>query len=91
MVNCGVGKLMESGERNKIMPTHSTSAYKDGHKWIVFCVKCGQEEPLGDCNEGWLARTRPTIENSMDLKVLTRRISYHMYLALPNRHFEKRK
>lgn len=38
------------------MPTHSTSAYKDGHKWIVFCVKCGQDIDLAasECDERYL-------------------------------------
>lgn len=26
------------------MPEHNTSAYKDGNKWVVYCVKCGIEE-----------------------------------------------
>ena len=27
------------------MPTeHNTSAYKDGNKWVLYCVNCGLEE-----------------------------------------------
>jgi hypothetical protein len=38
------------------MPTHSTSAYKDGQKWIVFCKKCGIEEPFEsqECSERYV-------------------------------------
>ena len=38
------------------MPTHSTSAYKDDQKWIVFCKKCGLEEPFEsqECSERYL-------------------------------------
>ena len=26
------------------MTAHNTSAYKDGNKWVVYCVNCGMEE-----------------------------------------------
>lgn len=26
------------------MPEHETGAYKNDHKWVVYCVKCGIEE-----------------------------------------------
>ena len=40
------------------MPTHKTDAYADGHRWIMFCVKCGAEEEniVGECNERWVER-----------------------------------
>ena len=42
------------------MPRHKTDAYKDGHKWIVFCVKCGQEDAkqlfVDDCNERYVEK-----------------------------------
>ena len=49
------------------MPTHSTSAYKDGQKWIVFCEKCGVEEPFEsqECSERYaeIAKNRLTKVN----------------------------
>lgn len=38
------------------MPTHLTSAYKDGHQWVVFCKKCGFEEPFEsqECSERYV-------------------------------------
>ena len=33
------------------MPIHRIDAYKDGYKWILFCVKCGQEEPFDEGQE----------------------------------------
>lgn len=42
------------------MPTHSTSAYKDGHQWIIFCTKCGKEEPFEsqECSERYVQLER---------------------------------
>jgi len=40
------------------MRNHKTDAYADGHRWIMFCVKCGAEEEniVGECNERWVER-----------------------------------
>lgn len=55
------------------MPTHSTSAYKDGHKWIVFCVKCGQEEPssVGECPESYFKQRQNGIDTSNKLSYVS--------------------
>lgn len=31
---------------------HRTNAYKDGYKWIMYCIVCGQEEDemTTECN-----------------------------------------
>jgi hypothetical protein len=46
------------------MPTHSTSAYKDGQKWIVFCEKCGVEEPFEsqECSEIFYCKTEEQLK-----------------------------
>lgn len=36
------------------MTAHYLNAYKDGHRWIAYCVKCGKEEDAlidTSCNE----------------------------------------
>ena len=42
------------------MPAHRIDAYKDGYKWILFCVKCGQEEPFEsqeNCSERFIVNS----------------------------------
>ena len=39
------------------MPAHRIDAYKDGYKWVLFCVKCGKEEPFEsqeNCSEQFI-------------------------------------
>lgn len=57
------------------MPTHSTSAYKDGHKWIVFCTKCGQEEPIGECSERYLKNGLYHVDKEVDVADTARYVS----------------
>lgn len=42
------------------MSQHNTSAYKDGNKWVVYCVNCGVEEndlALIACNERYVDKS----------------------------------
>ena len=37
---------------------HNTSAYKDGNKWVMYCVNCGLEEnalTATSCDERYVA------------------------------------
>lgn len=28
------------------MSTHIPDTYRDGHKWVIYCKVCGQENPV---------------------------------------------
>ena len=40
------------------MAEHNTSAYRDGNKWILYCMNCGLEESAltaTSCDERYVA------------------------------------
>ena len=44
------------------MSQHNTSAYKDGNKWVMYCVNCGLEEDAltaTSCDERYVVNKFP--------------------------------
>lgn len=51
------------------MTKHTTNAYKDGWKWVVFCQCCGQEEPLSEnCPGQYISNRGRVKEENIDRK-----------------------
>lgn len=51
------------------MTKHTTNAYKDGYKWVVFCQCCGQEEPLSEnCPGQYISNRGRVKEENIDRK-----------------------
>lgn len=68
------------------MPKHKTDAYKDGQKWVVFCVKCGAEEEnlTGECSERYVKIADDVAKTAMKLDRVLRKNEFVSGLPLDN-------